>query len=73
MLVSDPTTPDSWEALREAQQALIRAADHIRSREGHSAAYRAAASAADRARDVLLLRLLLDPSLGEPWERQADG
>jgi hypothetical protein len=49
----DPT-PDPWEALREAQQALIRAAGHIRSREGHSAADRAAANAADRARAVLV-------------------
>jgi len=54
MLVSDPTTPDPWEALREAQQALIRAADHIRSREGHSAAYRAAAIEADRARAAMV-------------------
>jgi hypothetical protein len=68
----DPTTPESWEAIREAQQALVRAADYIRSRDGHCAAYRAAANAADWARDVLL-RLLLDPSLGEPWEGQADG
>jgi hypothetical protein len=72
MLVSDPTTPDPWEALREAQQAQLHAAAHIWTREGHSAAYRAAANAADWARDVLL-RLLLDPSLGEPWEGQADG
>jgi hypothetical protein len=55
--MTTPTTPDPWEALREAQQALIQAADHIRSREGHSAAYRVAANAADRARDVLLVRL----------------
>jgi hypothetical protein len=68
----DPTTPNPWEALREAHDALIQAAAHIWSREGHSAAYRAAANAADRARDVLL-RSLLDPSLGEPWEGQAYG
>lgn len=52
--VTNPTTPDPWEALGEAQQALIRAAAHIRSREGHSAAYRAAAVAADRARDAMV-------------------
>jgi hypothetical protein len=52
-----PTTPDPWEALREAQQALIWAAASIWSHEGHSAAYRAAANAADRARDALLVRL----------------
>jgi hypothetical protein len=52
--MTDPTTPDPWAALREAQQSLIRAAGHIRGREGHSAAYRAAANAADRARAVLV-------------------
>lgn len=36
--MTDPTTPDPWAALKEAQQALIRAA----------------ANAADRARAVLV-------------------
>jgi hypothetical protein len=52
-----PTTPDPWEALRGAHDALIQAAAHIWCHEGQSAAYRAAAAAADRARDVLLRRL----------------
>jgi hypothetical protein len=47
-------SPDLLTALVHAHQALVRAADHIRSREGHSAAYREAACARDAARDALV-------------------
>jgi hypothetical protein len=49
-----PEFDDILAALQQAHWALVRAADHIRSREGHSAAYRDAANARDAARDALV-------------------
>jgi hypothetical protein len=47
-------SPDLLTALVHAHHALVRAADHIHGREGHSAAYREAARARDAARDALV-------------------
>ena len=52
--MNDPTTADLRKALQAAHFALIEAADHIRSREGWSPAYRRASLASDAARDALL-------------------
>ena len=49
----DPTA-DLLTALVAAQFALIEAADHIRSREGWSPAYRRAANASHAARDAVI-------------------
>jgi hypothetical protein len=49
-----PPTPDLLAALQHAHHALVRAADHIHNREGHSAAYREAACARDATRDALV-------------------
>ncbi len=49
-----PTRDGILAALQQAHWALVQAADHIRSREGHSAAYREAACARDAARDALV-------------------
>lgn len=47
---------DPWAALADARRQLLVTADHIRAREGWSAAYLEAARAADRAREVLASR-----------------
>ena len=49
-----PTPDNLLPALLQAHRALVRATDHIRSREGHSAAYRDAARARDAAHDALV-------------------
>lgn len=49
----DPTA-DLLTALSAAQFALIEAGDRIRSREGHSSAYRRAANAGNAARDAII-------------------
>jgi hypothetical protein len=49
----DPTTVDLRKALQAAHFALIEAADHIRSRESQSSAYRRASIASDAAREAL--------------------
>ncbi len=49
----DPTA-DLLTALSAAQFALIEAGDRIRSREGHSPAYRRAANAGSAARDAII-------------------
>ena len=45
---------DLLTALQAAQFALVEAADHIRSREGWSPAYRRASSASDAAQNALI-------------------
>lgn len=50
----EPTFSELLEALCAADFALRRAADYIHSREGFSAAFRAAANAADEARALLV-------------------
>ena len=49
-----PTPDNLLPALLQAYRALVRAADHIHRREGHSAAYRDAARARDAAHDDLV-------------------
>ena len=49
----DPTA-DLLTALSAAQFALIEAAEHIRSREGHSSACSRAANASHAARDAVI-------------------
>lgn len=50
------STIDPWAALADAHRQMLVTADHIRAREGWSAAYLEVARAADRARDALSYR-----------------
>ncbi len=50
----EPTLSEFLEALRAAEFALRRAADHIHGREGYSTEFRAAANAADQVRAVVV-------------------
>ncbi len=59
----EPTFSELLEALRSAEFALRRAADYIHSREGFSAAFRAAANAADEARAVIVYRTVVRRAL----------
>jgi hypothetical protein len=49
----DHTNADLRKALQAAHFALVEAADHIRSHEGQSSAYRRASIASDAAREAL--------------------
>jgi hypothetical protein len=52
-MAANATVADLRKALQAAHFALIEAADHIRSREGWSPAYRRVSLAADAAQDAL--------------------